>query len=279
MTVLLVLGFFVVIATAHNITFLEVPRYGDPHREANLVCHYVNEKDDPPLHSVKWYRGRDEIFRYTPGQQPPTRTFNTTVERVTRGSCNLHSCSVSVVLPRIYNTRLSFTCEVSTEGPRFAVVKQVKNLTVAVTQKEDPVITGVPGSIQLGEDIIVNCTTAPAMPPANIAWYVDSKPEMTEPWMVNNTQVSGPNEFGLRSSWRSLRLRVATARGFLLLRCEATQPTWPPYMRSTNATIIVTSPHLSKFTASGSQRSAIEAFLLITCIVQLISKYSALSEI
>lgn len=57
------------IATAHNITFLEVPRYGDPHHEANLVCHYVSELDDPALHSVKWYRGSNEIFRFMPGQQ------------------------------------------------------------------------------------------------------------------------------------------------------------------------------------------------------------------
>lgn len=56
------------IAAAHNITFLEVPQYGDPHQEASLVCHYVSEPGDPDLHSVKWYRGSNEIFRFTPGQ-------------------------------------------------------------------------------------------------------------------------------------------------------------------------------------------------------------------
>ena len=63
--------------------------------------------------------------------QPPTRTFNSTAGGVSKGTCNLNSCAISVVLPRNYNTKLSFTCEVSTEGPRFAVVKQTKNLTVA----------------------------------------------------------------------------------------------------------------------------------------------------
>ncbi|KAF9823616.1 hypothetical protein SFRURICE_009161 [Spodoptera frugiperda] len=43
--------------------------YGDPHQEANLVCHYMNDQGDPALHSVKWYRGSNEIFRFTPGQQ------------------------------------------------------------------------------------------------------------------------------------------------------------------------------------------------------------------
>ncbi|XP_026729627.1 uncharacterized protein LOC113495208 [Trichoplusia ni] len=283
MPVLLVFGLFVVIATAHNITFLEVPQYGDPHQEASLVCHYVSEPGDPDLHSVKWYRGSNEIFRFTPGQQPPTRTFNSTAGGVSRGNCNLHSCTISVVLPRNYNTRLSFTCEVSTEGPRFAVVKQTKNLTVAVTLKEDPVIMGVPGTVQLGEDVILNCTTQPAMPPANIVWFIDGRAEKTEPWMVNNTQVSSANNFGLRSSWRSLRLRVSSVKGFMALRCEATQPTWPPYTRVTNATLVIArSPHLSMFTAAGSNSAAFEATVLIlaTCIsVHIFSKYSALSEV
>ena len=43
--------------------------------------------------------------------------------------------------------------------------------------KEDPVITGVPGSVQLGEDVLLNCTTKPSMPAANILWYVDGKQE------------------------------------------------------------------------------------------------------
>lgn len=64
--------------------------------------------------------------------QPNTRTFNhTTAVGVVRDACDRASCSIGVVLPKTYNSRLSFTCEVSTEGPRFAVVKQTKNLTVA----------------------------------------------------------------------------------------------------------------------------------------------------
>lgn len=283
MPVLLIFGLFVVIATAHNITFLEVPQYGDPHQEANLVCHYVSDQGDPALHSVKWYRGSNEIFRFTPGQQPPTRTFNSTSGLITKGTCSLNSCAIGVILPRAYNSKIAFTCEVSTEGPRFAVVKQTKNLTVAVTLKEDPVITGIPGTVQLGEDVLLNCTTQPAMPPANIMWYIDGRPEKTEPWMVNFTQVSLANDFGLRSSWRSLRLRVASSKGYMSLRCEATQPTYPPYKRSTNKTLeIARSPHLSMFTAAGSNSNMMKAQILIILYVSvrvIFSERSALSEV
>ncbi|XP_014354954.2 uncharacterized protein LOC106708017 [Papilio machaon] len=283
MNVLLVFGLFIVITTAHNITFLEVPQYGDPRWSADLVCHYVNEEGDPPLHSVKWYRDNNEIFRFTPEQQPYTRTFNTTAGGVTRDSCNMHSCMISVVLPKRYNTRISFTCEVSTEGPRFAVVNQTKYLTVAVTLKEDPVITGVEGSVQFGEDVLLNCSTSPAMPPANIVWYVDGKPEKTEPWMVDNTEVSSADEYGLRSSWRPMRLRVNTPKGDVSLRCEATQPVRPPYVRSNNLTLVVArSPHLSMFTAAGSRTTKTEAtFLMIVLSITLhiFSKCSALYRV
>lgn len=71
------------IVTAHNITYLEVPQYGDPRRDADLICHYVNEKGDPPLHSVKWYRDNNEIFRFTPEQQ-----VNIIIDFVAKESCN-----------------------------------------------------------------------------------------------------------------------------------------------------------------------------------------------
>ncbi|CAH3898943.1 unnamed protein product [Pieris brassicae] len=270
-----------VIATAHNITYLEVPQYGDPRRDAYLACHYVKERGDPALHSVKWYRDNNEIFRYMPGQQPSTRTFNTT-GGVTRGTCDENKCSISVALPKRFNTRISFTCEVSTEGPRFEVVNQTKYLTVAVTLKEDPVISGLPGSVQVGEDVLLNCSTGPAMPPANIIWYIDGRPEKMEQWMSMNdhTEVSTADDYGLRSSWRPLRFRVTTVRAAISLTCEATQPTRPSFTRSTNLTLAVArSPHLSMFTASGSNPSSITAATVVaSMLVHTLSKYSALSD-
>ncbi|GBP82705.1 hypothetical protein EVAR_64593_1 [Eumeta japonica] len=58
-----------VLVTAHNITLLEVPVYGDPRAPVQLRCQYARGSEDPLLHSVKWYHDNDEIFRYTPGQK------------------------------------------------------------------------------------------------------------------------------------------------------------------------------------------------------------------
>ncbi|KAI5652145.1 hypothetical protein NE865_00483 [Phthorimaea operculella] len=375
-----------VIATAHNITNLEVPTYGDPRREVRLECHYVSDVGEPPLHSVKWYRDNNEIFRYTPDQVPAIRTFNTSGGPV-HGNCTAHNCTIFVTLPKKYNTKITFMCEVSAEGPRFAVVKVVKHLTVAVALKKDPVITGAPATVAMGEDVIVNCTTdyafppanlmwyidgrpeklllltkdpvitgapatvamgedvivncttdyafppanlmwyidgrpekqvavltrihkmalkkdpvitgAPAtvamgedvivncttdyaFPPANLMWYIDGRPEKIEPWMSDNTETSDPDRDGLRTSWRALQIKVATPRPFVDLRCEATQPVKPVYTRSSSVKMYVArSPHLSSsmFTASGTTVLEATCLSLVCTVLHIFSKYSALGEV
>lgn len=40
---------------------------------ATLRCHFDLEGDT--LYSVKWYKGRQEFYRYTPRETPPVKTF------------------------------------------------------------------------------------------------------------------------------------------------------------------------------------------------------------
>lgn len=40
---------------------------------ATLLCSYDLEGD--PLYTVKWYKGREEFFRYVPKEHPHTRVF------------------------------------------------------------------------------------------------------------------------------------------------------------------------------------------------------------
>lgn len=64
-----------VAVSGQKITELTVPPYVDVRDTATLVCHYKLE--NTTLNSVKWYKGEQEFFRYTPGMSPPTRTFPT----------------------------------------------------------------------------------------------------------------------------------------------------------------------------------------------------------
>ncbi|RVE50005.1 hypothetical protein evm_005358 [Chilo suppressalis] len=173
MVVLLLLGMFVARSAPHLITSLDVPRYADPRREAELSCHYARQPQDPPLHSVKWYRDMHEIFRYTP-QEYETRAFNSTGVSITNSSCEHRACVITV---RPESGTAKYTCEVSSEGPRFAVDRRSANMTLAVLPEYDPLITGLPTIVQAGEQAMVNCTSDYSLPAATIDWFVDSEPQ------------------------------------------------------------------------------------------------------
>ncbi|XP_013146799.1 PREDICTED: uncharacterized protein LOC106109743 [Papilio polytes] len=246
MVVLLLLAMFVARSVSHTITLLEVPLWADPRREAELRCHYARQPRDPPLHSVKWYRDNNEIFRYTP-QELESRAFNNSEVTISNSSCSLSACVVSV---RPERGGARYTCEVSSEGPRFAVDKRSANMTLAVLPEYDPLITGLPTLVQAGETALVNCTSDYSLPAAEIDWFVDSEPQ-EDPLITGVTHVSGADGDGLRASWRTLHVfpeDYATPRGYLSLRCRATLHTRPPHVRSMAVRLYVAArPHISSY--------------------------------
>ncbi|KAJ0177497.1 hypothetical protein K1T71_007506 [Dendrolimus kikuchii] len=222
---------------SHTITQLDVPRWADPRREAELRCQYTRNPKDPPLHSVKWYRDTDEIFRYTP-QELETRAFNSSGISVTNCSCDLRSCNITV---RPERGTARYTCEVSSEAPRFAVDKRSANMTLAVLPEYDPLITGLPTLVQAGEQAMVNCTSDYSLPAATIDWFVDSEPQ-EDPQITSENHISGADGDGLRASWRTLHVfpdDYASHRGHLSLRCRSIVATWPPNERSMSVRLFV----------------------------------------
>ncbi|CAH0723340.1 unnamed protein product, partial [Brenthis ino] len=235
------------ITSAHEITQLKVPLYADPRRAAELSCHF--RMDDQRLHSVKWYRDMNEIFRYNPSQKVPIRLFNVTGIMVQGGDCQTDSCMVRVMPPPIA-TRAAYTCEVSTEGPKFQIARQTKHMTVVAMPDKDPIIIGAPKLVKPGEQILLNCTSDYSLPPSDINWYIDNELAKTEPWQ--RRELSAPQPGGLRASWRVLRVSVpSTASGALRIRCESTLPVEPPVVRDTATIITVYSrTQLSKYVSN-----------------------------
>ncbi|GBP81961.1 hypothetical protein EVAR_62780_1 [Eumeta japonica] len=230
------------LSCAHEITQLKVPLYADPRRAAELSCHF--RMHDERLHSVKWYRDMNEIFRYNPGQTvrahstPSIRIFNVSGVMVQGGECELEACLVRV-MPHPVAVRAAYSCEVSTEGPRFLIARETKHMTVVAMPDADPVIVGAPKVVKPGEQILLNCTSDYSLPPSEISWYIDNELQKPEVWQ--RTELSAPVEGGLRASWRVLRVRVPTsANESLRVRCEAVlrvEP--PPVIREAVATIMV----------------------------------------
>ncbi|XP_013169060.1 PREDICTED: uncharacterized protein LOC106118850 [Papilio xuthus] len=250
------------LASAHKITQLKVPLYADPRRAAELSCHF--EMDDQKLHSVKWYRDTHEIFRYNPSQKPPIRLFNVTGIMVQGGECTADSCLVRVMPPPLA-TRAAYTCEVSTEGPKFQIARQAKHMTVVAMPEKDPIIIGAPKLVKPGEQLLLNCTSDYSLPPSDINWYIDNELQKPEIWQ--RTELSPPEVGGLRASWRVLRVSVPSgASGALRVRCEAILLVEPPVVRDAATIITIYSrTQLSKYVSnSGFSASPSLCFWIIT---------------
>ncbi|KAJ0177275.1 hypothetical protein K1T71_007284 [Dendrolimus kikuchii] len=239
------------ITSAHDIKQLKVPLYADPRRAAELSCHF--QMDDQKLHSVKWYRDMNEIFRYNPSQKPAIRLFNVTDVMVQGGECQADSCMVRIMPPPVA-TRAAYTCEVSTEGPKFQIARKTKHMTVVAMPDADPVIIGAPKVMKPGEQIFLNCTSDYSLPPSDINWHIDNELQKPEAWQ--RTELSLPQAGGLRRSWRVLRLRVPpTASGALRVRCESILQVEPPVVRDANVIITIHSrTQLSKYVSNRGTR-------------------------
>ncbi|XP_037964670.2 uncharacterized protein LOC105384488 [Plutella xylostella] len=262
-------------SSAYEISELRVPLLADPRRAAELSCHF--NMDQHRLHSVKWYRDMDEIFRYNPQQTPSIRLFNVSGVMVLGGSCQAARCEVAV-RPAPVAARALYTCETSTEGPKFLIARETKAMTVAAMPTLDPVISGAPGAARAGEQLLLNCSADYSLPPADIRWYIDDQLQKSDGW--ERSGLSAPSEGGLRASWRALRLSAAAARGALRVRCEAELPLQPPVRRDATATILVhTGTYPDKYVAGRGVTSIVNKAMFVIVIFWTFLKTSIFTSL
>ncbi|XP_050680604.1 uncharacterized protein LOC126976347 isoform X2 [Leptidea sinapis] len=252
------------VTSAYKITQLKVPLYADPRRAAELSCQF--EMNDHRLHSVKWYRDLNEIFRYNPSQKPTIRLFNVTGVIVEGGECEGGCCMVRV-MPTPVATRAAYSCEISTEGPKFLIARETKLMTVVAMPDKDPVIYGAPKLAKPGDQIVLNCSSDYSLPASDINWYIND--ELQKPELWHRTELSAVQSGGLRASWRILRLSVPSdVTGALRVRCEAVLSVEPPVIRETSVLMTLFSrTHLSKYVSNRGARIVYQDLMLVSVIL------------
>ena len=77
--------------------------------------------------------------------------------------------------PLSLDTTGRYRCEVSEEGPMFATDSAYGDLLVVVVPQEGPKLIGARSRYFLGENISINCTSSPTLPPANLTFYINQK--------------------------------------------------------------------------------------------------------
>uniref|UniRef100_T1I2J2 Ig-like domain-containing protein n=1 Tax=Rhodnius prolixus TaxID=13249 RepID=T1I2J2_RHOPR len=94
--------------------WLKAPVAVTPGQSATLQCNYDLEGEE--LYTVKWYKGREEFFRYVPKEHPHTRIFPLPGVNV-----DLNASGPDRVVLRDVQMNLAgrYSCEVSADAPNF----------------------------------------------------------------------------------------------------------------------------------------------------------------
>ncbi|XP_068632651.1 uncharacterized protein [Battus philenor] len=130
--------------------------------------------DVPPhlLDKVVFLRQGTKIFQYIRDRKPPYRNFTTpgAVLNIALATEN------SIILQNLdFAASGSYSCEVSLDTPIYTKESGVKQLTVFHPQKHHPRIDFPARFIGFGETLRANCTTAPALPPPHITWFINGR--------------------------------------------------------------------------------------------------------
>jgi len=214
---------------------VEVPKHPVVGTRIDLICHYELEKtrggQEEKLYSVKWYKDGNEFYRFVPKDNPPSQVFNVPWISVDQRLSNHR-----VVSLRDLSLKTSgiYTCEVSSEAPRFKTSTRAGTMHVIDLPDERPVITGADiRGYRVGQYLDVNCTSPNSKPPSLLKWYInDEKPTESYVQPIPPQEETG----GLYTARLGLRLQLKRqhfVQGHVTLKCTAS--IYSEYFMSTSA--------------------------------------------
>ena len=174
---------------AVKIQSLEVPEAAIAGHSVHLTCDY--DLEGQRLHQVKWYKGTQEFYRYSPSTRERAQVFP--VENLLIDFHN--SDERTVVLKELHVDMMGrYTCEVSTDG-NSETVKAAADMIVVAIPRSGPHMQGYKADVSLGDELQLNCTSLYSKPAANLQFF------------INNEVVSN------KSGWAHLRRYTITNEG------------------------------------------------------------------
>uniref|UniRef100_T1J658 Ig-like domain-containing protein n=1 Tax=Strigamia maritima TaxID=126957 RepID=T1J658_STRMM len=153
-----------------NLLSVDIPSHVHIGHTVILKCLFELGNDE--LYSVKWYRGKDEFYRYVPKDKPPGQVFSLEGFKVNQTASNSHQ----VVLANVgIAASGEFRCEVSAEAPSFHTDSISKKMIIIDPPHQGPKISGGQSQYNIGEAIRVNCSTIQSSPAATLEWFINGK--------------------------------------------------------------------------------------------------------
>ncbi|GAB0095253.1 uncharacterized protein DMENIID0001_106110 [Sergentomyia squamirostris] len=216
--VLLLTSIFAEMVNSLRDVYVTVPtavRRGDT---ALLICHYDLEGD--ALYSVKWYKGRQEFYGYTPKEMPTMKIFTIAgIEIIKSLSNESHITLADVQL--VSSGR--YSCEVTVDAPSFHTFISSADMEVVELPHHRPAIVGTRPKYRIRDSVRANCTSRLSKPAANLTWSINNLP--VNPSYVKHHKALKSHEHNLETAVIGIQFvtnRYHFIDGKLKLKCLAT---------------------------------------------------------
>ncbi|XP_033334322.1 uncharacterized protein LOC117225106 [Megalopta genalis] len=256
-----------------------VPEAVQRGQKAILRCHY--DLEEAPLYSLKWYRGRHEFYRYTPSEDPATKTFNIPGIHIDDANSNKSQVTLEKVDFSLTGT---FICEVTADAPTFSTAAVSKNLTVVYLPGGLPTIASERERYDPGDILRANCSLPPSTPPAHLSFtlnnvVVDSntkhQPQQypSQKWDHNDNASHADQQANLQ--WIEIRVKLQPfhfSNGQLNLQCTAQIPGIYRAVNDLQLGHGVREPVPERVTSENGSEASTAAYLtmLMMCMLQLL---------
>lgn len=160
---------FIVVGSLKDVE-VDIPTAVKPGETVIMTCTYDLEGDD--LYSVKWYKGRQEFYRYVPKELPHIKVFPMNGINVDSSQSGQNK----VVLRDVrWDLSGKYRCEVSTDLPYFHTQVIGAHMHVVEAPSGKPTLRLQKTHYGLGETVRGNCSSPASSPASNITLLVNDK--------------------------------------------------------------------------------------------------------
>ncbi|CAH2107444.1 unnamed protein product [Euphydryas editha] len=154
----------------HNLE-INVPNAVLVGETVTLECTWQLE-DEETLYSVKWYRGREEFYRYIPKELPHTRVFPLPGIEVDISRSGARRVVLQEATPAMSGR---FRCEVSADAPTFHTEIRSAPLDVVESPEWGPKLVSDRSWYGVGSTLRATCASPPAHPPVNLTFALNGQ--------------------------------------------------------------------------------------------------------
>lgn len=204
---------------------------------AILICKY--DLDREPLYTLKWYKGEQEFFRYTPRETPSIKVFDAAGLPELKVVKEESNASQVVLKKVVRNMSGRYICEVTTDAPSFHAVHSEGEMQVVNLPTDLPQIRHSKQRYRNGEKINVTCKSLDSKPAANLTWTVDNRALNNDYTVKNSVTINPTNGMESSGSTLSFVIREDHFRNNNAMKIKCTASIYSIYQKVSEVSVLM----------------------------------------